>query len=290
LFSVATVRAGPVDVRLLGPGLLNQTPDLRVQVNADLGQLRLFDPTVALGGARTNQTFWLVSDRFGNPAEGAVVDVVYSSAGTSFESVVAVIATGSGATGVWVNFTAPTDAGGSLEVTELGGTVLLGPFAIPPAPAPGPTISAPILTLAAVVPVGAVGLGLTMWAHRRRRENSLVDPGASDEELRRMVEGRDRIIALVRDERALDLAGLEAAWPAVSVPPELPDWVASLVADGTLGARTGPDGVPRFCLIAPSAGPPVVLTDPSARDRADAARRGLTEEAEHREPGPEPPP
>ncbi|MCI4365358.1 MAG: hypothetical protein L3K10_04770 [Thermoplasmata archaeon] len=275
--TVATTRVGTWEVRLIGPGLLGRSAGLGVDVVADLGHLHLFSPTVALGGARDNQTFWRVADRFGNAASGAVIDVEYSSAGTSTTQVVPVLGAGNGTTGAWVNYTAPGSAGGTLEVTDPAGTPLLGPIAIPASPEGPPPLNAPLLTLATAGPVGALGLGLTAWAHRRRRDHRGRDDGVGEDDLRGLVEGRDRVIHLVRDARALDLAGLEAAWDTKPPPPDLADWVASLVADGTLGARTGPDGVARFCLVTSADGPPLVLVDPDALDRAEAMRRALTE-------------
>jgi hypothetical protein len=280
--TVATTRTGTFELRLTGPGLFNSTGTLGVDVVADLDHLHFYDPSIAQAGPRDNRTFWRLADEYGNPAPGAAVDIVYSSGGTSSESIVPVGAAGDGATGVWVNFTAPSDAGGSREVTDPAGTILLGPIAVPAASSPAVGLSAPALTLVTAVPVGAVGLGLTAWAQRRRRAARAGDARPTDEDLRRLVAGRDRVVALVRDARALDLTGLEAAWGSTPAPAELADWVASLVADGTLGARTGPDGVARFCLVASADGPPIVLLDPAALDRATAARRELTEE---RDPG-----
>lgn len=275
--TVASTRVGTLELRLTGPGLLNETGGLGIDVVADLGHLHLNEPTFTVAGPRVNKTFWRVADQYGNPVPGAAVDLVYTSDGTSTEATVAVRAAGGGATGVWVNFTAPTAAGGSREVTDPAGKILLGPIAVPAAASPAADLSAPALVVATAVPVGAVGLGLTVWVQRRRRVSRDEEDRPADEELRRMVEGRDRVISLVRDARALALGDLEGAWGSAPVPSELVDWVASLVADGTLGARTGPDGVARFCLVASAVGPPIVLLDPDALDRAAAARRELTE-------------
>jgi hypothetical protein len=279
--TVAIARAGTFTLQLEGAGLLARTDALDLTVVADLGHLHLYSPRIAQSGARVNRTFWLLADRYGNPAEGAAVDIFYSSEGTSSESIFTERSAGNGTAGVWVNYSAPTTAGGTLEVTDpIGGMVLLGPIAIPPALSDAAPLSGPIVTLAAAAPVGAVGVGLTAWAQRRRRVGTAPDELPPDEDLRQMVEGRDRVISLVRDARAIDLADLESAWGSSPAPPELADWVASLVADGTLGARTGPDGVARFCLIAGADGPPIVLLDPDALARAEAARRELTEEAD----------
>jgi hypothetical protein len=281
--TVAMARAGSFEARLEGTGLVGETPAVDITVVANVDDLHLYAPTVVLAGTRVNRTFYRIADDFDNPVPGAAVDIFYTSGGTSNETNAPVQAAGPGATGVWVNYTSRTEAGGTLLVTETDAaqTVLLGPIAIPPAATGAPALGGPILTLAALAPVGAVGVGLTAWAHRRRRNATDADDVPDETELRAMVEGRDRVIAIVRDARAIDLASLEARWGAAPRPPELADWVASLVADGTLGARTGPDGVARFCLIASPDGPPIVLLDLDALDRATATRDALT--------GPDPP-
>jgi hypothetical protein len=276
--TLATTNVGSFVFALSGPGLLDQTRALAVGFVADLDHLHFYDPTVALAGDRLNHTFWLVADEYGNAAPGAAVEIYYTSDGTQTEAIVPLQSAGGGATGVWVDFTAPTSFGGSREVRDAAGTILLGPIAVPSVPSSTASLSAPDLTLATAVPVGAVGVGLTAWAQRRRRNSPTRDDRPADEDLRRMVEGRDRVISLVRDARALELTGIEAAWGSAPVPPDLADWVASLVADGTLGARSGPDGVARFYLITSPDGPPVVLLDFEALERATTARRELTED------------
>jgi len=65
---------------------------------------------------------------------------------------------------------------------------------------------------------------------------------------------------------AVDLAGLEAGWGGPA-PPALADWVASLVADGTLRATLGEDGRARFCLAAEPPEPLQLTLDPEELDR-----------------------
>ena len=92
------------------------------------------------------------------------------------------------------------------------------------------------------------------------------------------------MIAAVGEAGVADLARIEAAWSGSTLPAQLSDWVASLVADGTLGARTGPDGVARFCLTGPALGAARIILDDAALARATRARDALVEEAD-REPG-----
>ncbi|MFY9717987.1 MAG: hypothetical protein WAK40_08700, partial [Thermoplasmata archaeon] len=75
-------------------------------------------------------------------------------------------------------------------------------------------------------------------------------------------------VELVRRAGAADLAELEAAWQPAPAPGELADWLASLVADGTLGAAVGEDGRARFCLAPGRAAGPRVTIDATVFDRA----------------------
>ncbi|MGB6501322.1 MAG: hypothetical protein WBG19_08000, partial [Thermoplasmata archaeon] len=61
---------------------------------------------------------------------------------------------------------------------------------------------------------------------------------------------------------------IERGWSPSPAPAELADWVASLVADGTLGATVGADGRARFCVSAGRAPEPQVTLDSAAFDRA----------------------
>ena len=282
--SVAIPDAQAWTLRLGGLSGLTAPPPLTVYVGPDLAHLHLFDPEVVVPGERTNRTLWHIEDEFGNPAWGTAVDVDLSSGSFSEEAVVPVLAEANGTAGVWVNFSAPGPGRGSLEVlTPLGG-LLLGPLSIPAAP------------------TGSLGAGLAAWwvlglsvggaalvgvigAVRRRRAGRGGE--LSEEELHHFVEGRDRVIAAVERAGVADLALIEAAWTGTSPPAEIPDWVASLVADGTLGARTGPDGVARFCLAGPALGPAHILLDEEALAAATRAREELTHEPEAERPDPE---
>ncbi len=275
----ATV-TGVYTVRLMGSGLPNGTAPVEFAVTADLGHLHAFDPEVALAGSRDNRTFWFIADEFGNPAPAARITFVYNSSQGETQSNVPVELLAGNRTGVWYNFSAPTAGGGQRWMSDAAGTVLLPALDVPAVAAPVFVLTGSTLTVAAAVPVGAVGIGVTAWASRRRRVGVAESDPPTDEELLQLVTGRDRVIGLVRDARALDMAGLTAAWGESPVPAELPDWVASLVADGTLGARIGPDGVARFYLAAGAEGPPIVLVDPNALAHVDAARKALTEDSD----------
>ncbi len=279
--SVATVVAGPLTLRLASLGGLASPPPLTVYVGPDLTHLHLYDPEVVLPGDRTNRTLWHIEDEFGNPTTGTSVEVEFSTVGFSEDTVMPVLAEAGGTTGVWVNFSAPTSAGGTVEVRSPLSGVLLGPLQVPAATsgASGRTSWNPLVL---GVPIGAAALGAAAVVARRRRAASRSD--LSEEELQHFVEGRDRVIAAVEAAGVADLARIEAAWTGTAPPAELSDWVASLVADGTLGARTGPDGVARFCLAAPALGPAHIVLDEEALAEATRARDALVREPERERP------
>lgn len=280
--SVTTVVAGSWTLRLVGlPGLPSPAA-LVIDVGPDLAHLRLYDPDVVLAGERTNRTYWHLQDRFGNPGDGATVEVDLSSMSSSEDEVTPVLHGSDGSAGVWVNYSAPTSAAGTLEVWSPTSGVLWGPFAFPAAPAVGYDATSTGALLVGLTLVAAA-LGTGAWAVRRhrRRPSTPGSPGElSEGELRRLVEGRERVIAAVGEAGVADLSRIEAAWAGSAPLAEISDWVASLVADGTLGARTGPDGVARFCLTGPPQGPARVVLDEAALAHATRLRDALVQEAE----------
>lgn len=258
-----TVRTSTtVELALVGSALPESAPNLTVTIVPDREQLRLSEPTVARAGARSNATLWRVSDRFGNAVPGAPLTVVLDFGGERSAQVVHATALAGGGSAVWINYTATSGSSGVVTVLDGAGDLLLGPLAVPAAGAAGP--DAAVEAVAAGVPLGAVGLGALAVVRRRRRDRGAAD---GDRALRALAEGRARTVELVRAAGAVDLAGLEAAWEPPPAPPALADWLASLVADGTLGATVGPDGGARFCL-AQDAPALRVTVDPEALDRS----------------------
>ena len=135
--SVTAGVAGTWTFQLTSLGGLSPPAPLVLYVGADLAHLHLYDPEVLLAGSRTNRTFWHLEDRFGNPAPGTSVEVDVSSVNFSEDSLAPVLAAPGGTSGVWVNYSAPSSAAGSVEVwTPLSG-ILLGPLPIPAAPSSG---------------------------------------------------------------------------------------------------------------------------------------------------------
>jgi hypothetical protein len=260
--NLTVLAAGPVSVLLAGPGLPGPVAPVNLTVAPDRSHLRLFDPTVARPGSRENATLWRIGDRYGNAVPGALVTIELSFGAARDASVVTAVALPGGGSGVWVNFTAPGPGAGTVTVVDAAGDVLLGPLAVPAAAGPlsvGPTVT----TLAAVAPVGAAGIAAAVVARRRRR---LRSEGVSERDLQALAEGRARAVELIGRAGAVDLAGLEAAW-GEPAPPALADWLASLVADGTVRGTVGTDGRPRFCLAERPPAPRVTV-DPEALDRS----------------------
>ena len=265
--TVGVLTAGPFSVELVGSGLPSAVPLIRFLANPDTEHLRIYDPLVAVKGTRVNATYWQLKDRFGNAVPGANVTIRYVWGTERSEQNVIATLESNGSTGVWVNFSAPGPEGGTVTVLDGAGTALLGPLTVPAAAVtPGPAV--PYATVGGLLGVAAVGAGVTLVALRRARRRA---SGSSDEsELQRLAEGRAAIVEIVRRHGPVDLPEIESSWQPTPAPPDLADWLASLVTDGTLGATVGPDGKARFCL-APGPSAPRVTLDAEAFD--DALRR-----------------
>ncbi len=278
--SIATTVAGTWSVALVGLPGVPSPPVEKVAVGPDLAALQAYDPDVVRAGGRSNETFWHIRDAFGNPAVGAEVQLDFAGPGVSYDRVTTVVARPLGGAGVWMNFSAPTAGGGVLELVAPLTGILVGPLVVPAAP-PGPAAPASsIVPYALAGAAGAAAAAVAVGLARRRAAARRPPPDGtmSEAELRAFVEGRDRVIRLVAEAGVADLAALDAAFGGSAPPTAVSDWVASLVADGTLGARTGPDGVARFCLPHGADGPARVVVDPAAADRAAAARAALLED------------
>ena len=256
--------AGAASVTLSGPGMPGGVAPTNLTVGADRSHLRLYDPTVARAGSRSNATFWRVEDRFGNPVPGAVLDIEVAFGGTQETVAVAAVPAPGGGSGIWVNYSAPTAGAGEVSVVDAAGAIVLGPLAVPAAVPSSPS-PAEVDALATAVPLGAAG-GAAFAVARRRRRAQRSAP--AEEELRQLAEGRTRTVELLERSGPTDLAGLESAWVPPPAPPALADWIASLVADGTVRATVGDDGRPRFCLADGRATAPQVTVDVQMLDRS----------------------
>ncbi len=277
--SVATTVAGTWSVELVGLAGVPAPPAEYVEVGADLAALRAYDPVVGVAGGRTNATFWYVRDLYGNPAAGAPVALSFAGDGVAYDRLLTVVARPDGRSGVWVNYSAPTGAGGIVELVSPLSGVLVGPLVVPAATAvPGPRGADDGAYAVGALGAAAIGTAVVLLRRRAVRRRRAAEGPASEEELRAFVEGRDRVIQIVAGAGVADLARIDAGFEGASPPAAVSDWVASLVADGTLGARTGPDGVARFCLTGPAEGPARIVVDPAAAERARAAREALRDD------------
>jgi hypothetical protein len=275
--SVTATVAGTVDADLtVATGGAPSAGTYAVSVRPDVDHLRLFDPWIAQSGARSGATLWHVNDRFGNPAEGAELYVT-----TSFGSSVVTVATpvtlnADDAAVAWVNFSAPGAASGTVTVRDAAGDLLLPPISVGPA-APIAIGSLPAMAILPSLALG-VGAGVIVVRRSRRASWAAVAPVDEEAELKRLAEGREQVVAIVRELGPTDLAGLAAAWEPAPAPADLSDWVASLLTDATLGAEFGDDGVARFVLAPEAAEPPRIELDPAALERAELARAAATGE------------
>jgi hypothetical protein len=270
--SVAVRSAGPVDVELTLASTVSTVDALvPLVVTPDVDQLRLFDPLTTLDGARANDTLWQVTDAYGNPAVGATVITTTSLGGSTEEAFAPVEAEPDGATQVWVNWSAPAGGAGTVVVRDLAGAELLPPVQIAGSGAPWVGLALDVL-LPIAIGAAAVASMLLLVRPRRRPSLRAVNPADDAASLQRLAEGRSTVIEVVRRNGPIDLAQLARIWEPPPAPPDLADWVASLLTDGTLDARFDDDGIARFCLSR-SAPPGVRVTVNVAEfDRGEARR------------------
>ena len=277
--TVTPTVAGALTVRLSGPELPGGPLIVDLVSAPDLTRLHLFDPTVVVVGDQTNRTYWHVSDRFGNPVPGAYLIVQYLYQGSTSDRLVPVEGTPTGGTGAWVNYSIP-DSGGVIRVLDRSGDLLLGPLQVQAGPPPAAEIPALAILLAAAS-AGAVG-ALTSAVVRWGTAVPLIPD--EEEEARRLAEGRGAVLESVRAAGVVTLRSLQASWGSGSPPPDLDDWVASLVADGTLLVRVLPDGDSGFFLAPERPRDPRVTVDEVALDRAVARREAALGDGEEGPP------
>ncbi|MCI4362830.1 MAG: hypothetical protein L3K13_00780 [Thermoplasmata archaeon] len=218
-----------------------------LSVGPDPYSLALSSPVVRLAGARANATEYRLADRFGNPgAPGSIwVESVFGSTVANRSAPVLASATGSV---VWVNYSAPTSGGGTVNVWSSSGVRLLAAIAVPPAS----TSTDPTLPLAVGSLVGLLALGGgVLWVRRSRTNRPGSDGGGSaevtEEELRRTAAGRERLLERIRAEAPVSLERLRAGWPDPRPEPaEVADWLASLLTEGVVLSSVGPGGEPLY--------------------------------------------
>ena len=273
--SVSASVATAIQLRLeVADGLLPGAEAIPVTVLPDIDHLVLSDPRAVLADGRAGATLYRVRDRFGNPATGASLVISAAWDGTSERTVVPVLSAANGSTEAWVNYSIPGDWAGTVRVTDLAGEALLPTIAVPGLD--GLLAGLPSLPLLLALASGA-GVGGATFARARRMRPGAPVPD-DEAELQRLAEGRADVVEVVRRSGPIDLAGVATLWDPPPAPPDLADWVASLLTDGTLDATFGADGVARFCLPKAFRPAPSVTVDVSEFDRAQRRRDALAAE------------
>jgi len=277
--NVSVAAAVPVTVRLEGPLLPALPAPVVLSELPDLSHLVLYGMGSSTASARTNDTFWHVRDRFGNPAPGALLVVAVSNGSAVRQTFVAVTWTSGGATGAWVNYSVPGTGSVTVTVSDQAGADLLGPIVVPAQASANSSSTASLspLVVAVVVllVVGAVVGMTTLLTGGRTRSRSSAR--TDEEELQRLAEGRETIVGILRHRGPLALREIEAAWEPPPPPSAVAEWVAALVTDGTLTAALGEDREARFALAEKAVPPPPVTLDEDALEREIARRDAAVE-------------
>ncbi|HEY6238910.1 MAG TPA: hypothetical protein VIZ68_06990, partial [Thermoplasmata archaeon] len=280
-FSIDVGASGTFVFRVSAPLPVTEAPggDRILRVTPDRSHVALSDPIVAQSSPRSSETLYRIADRFGDPMDGGHVVVRSVFDGVASDAYSPVRSNATDAT-VWVNYSAPGVGGGTVYVLSDAGNALLVPIVVPAAVEP---LSVPpyLLLLAA----GAAGvLAAAFYLRRRRTERDHAeraafasDSRASEEELKRLAEGRAYVLARADPEvgRTLDDLAVGFTGPPPE-PEELTEWVASLVAEGSLRTVLGPDGRSRFFRVERPGEAPTVRVElddgalQAALDRQDA--------------------
>lgn len=253
-------------------------------VAPDPWHLRLLGDVSAPPTARSFALNLSVSDRWGDALDGGYLLVTELFGGVNTTSAVAVktyTIGGVAASFAFVRFAAPSASAGTLALFDPAWEPLHEPLAIPGAQ--GPIAPVVYVGLATAAGLGTLGV-LVLFQGRSSRRRRPDAPGgaaaeATEAELRRMAQGRAHILARAdpTEGRTLDelVAGFDGPPPR---PEEVTDWVASLVAEGSLRTALGEDGRSRFLRTAEPAPPPSVELDDQALEEALARRDAARDE------------
>ena len=260
-----------------------------IAVAPDARHLRLSGTASIPAGERSWTANLSVTDRWGDAVPAGSV-VVRSDFGGTTTSVATPIrlwsAPGGNASFVLVTFNAVGAGAGTVTLLDLANETLAGPIAIPAAAAPA--VVTPYLGVLAAA-VGAASV-IAFLDHRRSRRRPRPGDGSgetadlSEDELRRIAEGRAHVLARADVEEGRSLEQLAEGFVGrPPTPEELTDWVASLVAEGSLRTVLGADGRSRFVRVGPAPPPLAVELDNRALQEAlarrDAAERDDPEDA-----------
>jgi hypothetical protein len=284
-FTLAIARSGPFELSFTTPLPLTGAVagNLTIRVVPDVHHVHLADARVVEGGARANDTLWQIADRFGDPLTGGYVSVVTSFDGVESTAESPVRSDGAGSS-VWVNFTAPSPDAGTVYVLDAFGDQLLAPILVP-ALSPGGSLAFEIALLA--IALVAASAGVVTLARRPPPAPGASGGGAgatdgtggtSEADLQRFAEGRAFVLARARPDVGRTLDELAEGFPGrPAVPEEVTDWVASLVADGSLRTLLGHDGKSRFLLVEAAVAPDRVSVELDDRALAQALDRQKAE-------------
>jgi hypothetical protein len=291
---VVVGKAASVTVDLVGSLLPANRAAAGLVILPDLDHLVLYDPEKSTFNIteRWDDTFWHVRDPFGDPVPGAVLTArTLSSSGTT-DSLVPVVPLANGSSGAWLNYSFPKNSSGSWEVLDAAGAVLLGPVVFSPVAPVSSNASAAAGMIAPISPellgaivlvfLGGVG-GIVALVSGGSPRAARPRPGPEDE-LRRLAEGRETVVELLRRKGPLSIEEIEASWEPAPAPAAVADWVASLVTDGTLTATLGEGGKARFTLAARPEAEPRVTLDEDELARGIARRDAAVETDEEGDP------
>ncbi|MGA7922360.1 MAG: hypothetical protein WCA77_00065, partial [Thermoplasmata archaeon] len=259
-----------------------------VRVTANTAELATFGkPSASFDLHGINSSLYSISDRYGNPLTTGTVTVRTVVSGIATESSVP-IEFGNDSSFVWVNYTIPQVAGGTLYVLGPNNVTLLGPV---PMQSVSPTTSkltgtgydiVTAVALLLVVSAAALGLATWSWSHRRPSTSApaIVPVLSPEAQMRRWAEGRFQLLNLALDQGTFTIAEVERLWDGKPpLPSEIDEWVAAMVSEGLLTADVGPDGRTRFAPTDLAREPETearlaVDIDPAALDAALARREG----------------
>jgi hypothetical protein len=260
-FALALVGGLPQELGLEG------APTLHVTTN--LAHLRLWDPRAVGSDDRSSNTLYRITDDFDDNVTGGHLQI-RSLFGSLSATTSSVIEEGPNGSTAWVNITALSASSGTVNVTYDGAGPSILLVAVPAAPAPFPWASVALIALGIA---GAAALAALVVVRRRRSDDPSDEvPPATEADLRRLSEGRAHILAHADPTNGRTLDELAKGFPdPPPTPEEVTEWVASLVADGSLMAELASDGRSRFRLAAPPPAPPKVELDDRVLE--DALRR-----------------
>ncbi|MCI4350922.1 MAG: hypothetical protein L3K15_05360 [Thermoplasmata archaeon] len=269
----ATIAGRWLVVFATAPGTAGSTTGgLVVDVAPDTDHLELSRPLVVTAGARTNATLYTIGDVFGNSLAAGYV-VIQSLFGGELTIRHAPVLVDHGRSTVWVNYSAPSGSGGTVDVTSAAGEPLLPTLQVPAGLAPTltPLAIGGLALLGAAV--GATGATVVV-VRRRRRGRGTAPAEVAEGELERLAAGRARILTELENGRSLTLEELRAGLGLLDpTDGEIAEWVGSLVTEGSVRPHPTESGRTAFAAV-PYADPvaPRVELDPAALDRALESR------------------